>query len=145
MFPSRYSSPITEDSNLFHHEASSPASITVTGSGGTVLATISRHTEDHPGGPSEPQLVVIDVAGDIDADTAPALRTVLTYAIGRDRRVCCDLSRVEFFGAAAVNTIFAALRDADGTDCQFTVRGVHGLAVQVCQVTGLAAVLASRA
>jgi anti-anti-sigma regulatory factor len=59
--------------------------------------------------------------------------------------VCCDLSRTEFLGAAAVNTILAALREADDAGCVFTVRGVHGLGVRVFQITGLDAVLASRA
>jgi anti-anti-sigma regulatory factor len=55
--------------------------------------------------------------------------------------VCCDLTGVNFFGAAGVNTIVAALRHADHTDCAFAVRGVHGLAVQVFQISGLGALL----
>jgi anti-anti-sigma regulatory factor len=65
--------------------------------------------------------------------------------ISGDRYVCCDLSQVAFLGAAAVNTFFAALAAADDARRVFTVRGVNGLGVHVFQVTGLAAVLASRA
>ncbi|MEU4222004.1 STAS domain-containing protein [Actinoplanes sp. NPDC026623] len=116
---------------------------TVTGADGTVLATISRHTE-RTGGPGDAPLVVVDVAGDIDADTAPLLELALTDAISRNCQVCCDLSRVEFLGAAGINTILAALHIADGTGCAVTVRGVHGISARVFRITGLDAVLASR-
>jgi anti-anti-sigma factor len=122
---------------------------TVTGDDGTILATISRHTEQAPadltGSLSQPSLVVVDVAGDIDADTAPLLQAALTHAVRRNRRVCCDLNRVAFLGAAGVNTILDALRHADDAGCVFTVRGVHGISARVFEITGLDALLAARA
>jgi anti-anti-sigma factor len=125
-----------------------PAFTAVTGFAGTVLAEISCYTEppatEHSSS-SEAPLVVVDVAGGLDADTAPELHTRLNQAIRRNPRVCCDLSRSEFLGAAAVHTILAALREADDAGCVFTVRGVHGLGARVFQITGLDAVLASRA
>lgn len=123
--------------------ASLQASAAVTNADGTVLAEISRHTEQ-ASGPDGLSLLVVDVAGDIDADTVPLLRIALTHAIRRNPRVCCDLSQVGFVGAAAVNTIVAALHEADAAGCAFTVRGVHGFGIHVFQVTGLDVVLASR-
>jgi anti-anti-sigma factor len=119
------------------------ATATVTGADGTVLATISRHTEP-AGSPVDAPLVVVDVAGDIDADTAPLLQLALTDAISRNCHVCCDLRRVEFLSAAGINTILAALHTADDTDCTLTVRGVHGISARVFRITGLDSVLASR-
>jgi anti-anti-sigma factor len=121
----------------------------VTGFDGTVLVTISRHTEfpnarGGPEGSGDAPLVVVDVVGDIDTDTSPMLQTALSHAIRRNPQVCCDLSQVAFLGAAAVNTIFAALADADQNGCVFTVRGVHGFGARVFQVTGLTEFLAAR-
>jgi anti-sigma B factor antagonist len=120
----------------------------MTGADGTVLATVSRHTEhplpEQPGSSERPPLIVIDVAGDIDADTAPLLHTALIHAVRRNRQVCCDLSRVAFLGAAGVNAILAVLPTADDTGCVLTVRGVHGIGTRVFQITGLDAVLAAR-
>jgi anti-anti-sigma factor len=112
----------------------------MTGADGTVLATVARHREH-----SRPEQIVIDVVGDIDADTAPLLHTALTHAVRRHGHVCCDLSRVAFLGAAGVNTILAVLHDAEDTGCVFTVRGVHGISARVFQITELDAVLAARA
>lgn len=124
------------------------ASGTVTGVDGTVLATISRHTEPplsgHPGSPAGVALVVVDVVGDLDADTTPLLHAALTHAISHNAQVCCDLSQTGFVGAAAVNTLYAALRDANDAGCDFHVRGVHGFQSRVFEITGLDTVLASR-
>jgi anti-anti-sigma factor len=121
---------------------------TVTDVDGAVLVTVSCHTEPppggHPGSPADVPLVVVDVVGDLDADTAALLRAVLTPAISRSPRVCCDLSRTGFIGAAAVNTLFAALYDADDAGCRFHVRGVHRFHARVFEITGLDAALASR-
>ena len=154
MSSSRYSSgsstepSATGDHPGAGHGESPRASGAVTGFDGAVLATISRRTELHPGGhpdtSADVPLVVIDVVGDLDADTAPLLRAALTHAIGRNPRVCCDLSRAGFIGAAAINTFFAALRDADDAGCAFHVRGIHGFYACVFALTGLDAVLASR-
>jgi anti-anti-sigma factor len=123
--------------------------MTVTAADGTVLIEISRHTENSaagdPGNATPSPLVVVEVVGDIDVDTASVLHTALTYAIEGNRHVCCDLSRVAFLGAAGVNTVLAALRHADSAGCAFTVRGVHGVSARVFQITGLDALLASRA
>ena len=139
----------SRDPSAADPEAWLQTSITVTGADGTVLVEIARHTEDpageHSGSSAASPQVVVDVVGDIDADTAPLLLSALTHAVQRNRRVCCDLSRVAFLGAAAVNTILAALRHADITGCAFTVRGLHGIGARVFQITGLDAVLAARA
>jgi anti-anti-sigma factor len=73
------------------------------------------------------------------------LHTALIHAIERNRHVCCDLSRVAFLAAAGVNTLLAALRDADCAGCAFTVRGTHGISARVFQITGLGTLFATRA
>ena len=140
---------LSTDLNPAGPEPSLRTSGRVTGPDGTVLVEVSRHTEhpagEVPGGTGESPLVVIDVVGDIDGDTAPLLHTALTRAVRRNRRVCCDLSRVDFLGAAGVNTIVAAVHDADEAGCAFSVRGVHGISAGVFRLTGLDGFLAGRA
>jgi anti-anti-sigma factor len=123
--------------------------MTVTAADGTVLIEISRHTEDSaaedPDSATLSPHVVVDVVGDIDVDTTAVLHTALRHAIERNRHVCCDLSRTAFLGAAGVNTILAALRDADSAGCAFTVRGIHGVSARVFQITGLDTLLPTRA
>jgi anti-anti-sigma regulatory factor len=59
--------------------------------------------------------------------------------------VCCELSRVTFFGAAGVDILVAVLPDAVEADCAFTVRGVRGISARVFHIIGVDSVLASRA
>ena len=141
--------PATNDLDASDCAPSAQVSSTITADDGTVLATISRRTEhaslELAGRPNQPPLVVIDVDGDLDADTAPLLHTALTSAVRRNRHVCCDLNQVAFLSAAGVNTILDTLRHADDAGCVFTVRGVHGISARVFQITGLDALLAARA
>jgi anti-sigma B factor antagonist len=85
---------------------------------------------------------VVSVTGDLDADTSPLLHLALTKALDANRWVCCDLSRVDFFGASGANTILAAHQHATGAGRHLTVRGVHGLARLVLAITGLDQVVA---
>jgi anti-anti-sigma factor len=110
------------------------ASVTVAGADGVPIATITRHREtvadDHA-------LIVVAVIGDIDADSAPLLRLALTEAFTNQSRVCCDLGRATFFGAAGANAFVAAYHRAAAAGCHFAVRGVHGTARWTLAVTGL--------
>lgn len=121
----------------------SEVSATLTDGGGAIIATISRHTEAGAAGrlPVDCPLAVVAVAGAIDQDTVCLLGPALTSAINGNDRVCCDLSRVDFFGAAGVHTLLAAHRQAAATGHRFSVRGVHGLPRRVLQITQLDTVL----
>ena len=110
---------------------------TVTGYDGSELVTIRLHDEPVRTRAGDQAQLVVDVSGEIDADTAPLLHAALADAIGRRRHVCCDLTGVDFLAAAGANTIMAARRYADETGCAFTVRGVHGIAARVFHITGL--------
>jgi len=108
-------------------------SATVADEQGTILVT--RHVERAPREPAPDDAVtVLAVDGEIDADTAPLLRAALRQALNGRNPVCCDLSRVTFFGATAANTLFAAQRYAVERRRGFLVRGVHGLAELVLTV-----------
>ena len=110
---------------------------TVAGCDGAVLATLTRRVGPVPGG----SLTVIAVDGDIDQDTAPLVRAALVEALDHESRVCCDLSRVDFFGAAGINTMLAAHHHAAALHRAFSLRGVHGLAGRVLSIAGLTGVI----
>jgi anti-anti-sigma factor len=117
-------------------------SATVAGFDGVVIGRVARHREAGLTGPALwRELTVVSVTGDLDADTGPLLHIALTEALDANPSVCCDLSRVAFFGAAAANTLLAAHLRAGATGRQFTVRGVHGITRLVLAITHLDEIL----
>ena len=113
-------------------------SATVAGFDGVVIGSVTRHREAGPTDPAlSQQWIVVSVTGDLDADTGPLLHLALTEALDANSRVCCDLSRVAFCGAAGANAVLAAHLRAAATGRQFTVRGVHGITRLVLAFTGL--------
>jgi anti-anti-sigma factor len=83
---------------------------------------------------AEDRLTVVAIDGEIDQDTAALVRLALSHALDGRTTVCCDLSRVTFFGAAAVNTVLAAHRQATDLGNGFFLRGVRGLTERVLTI-----------
>jgi anti-anti-sigma factor len=100
----------------------------------TILVTISRADTARTGARPGDPLTVVAVEGEIDQDTAPLLRLALSQALDGRAPVCCDLSRVTFFGAAAVSTVLAARRQATALGQVFFLRGVQGVTDRVLTV-----------
>jgi anti-anti-sigma factor len=102
----------------------------------TVIALIFRHAEPWV---AEAGLfvTVISVDGDIEGDTAAYLDYTLQQALLGGAPVCCDLGRTDFFGAAAVGVVMAALRRAAEADTALLLRGVHGMSAVVLKAVGL--------
>ncbi|MEU7908848.1 STAS domain-containing protein [Actinoplanes sp. NPDC049118] len=86
-------------------------------------------------------ILVVEVAGDVDAETAPTLFAALAAAIDVTPRVCCDLRGVDFFGADGANVLATAHIQAAHARGAFSVRGVHGFAARVLDLTGLSGIL----
>jgi anti-anti-sigma factor len=84
---------------------------------------------------------IVQVKGDVDADTVPVLRAALLHALGRDAVVRCDLSEVGFFGAAGANTLAAAGLRAVEAGRRLELCGVHGVTRRVVVIAGLDRVL----
>jgi anti-anti-sigma factor len=113
-------------------------SATLAGADGTIVGTVTRHTE--PAGSKSGHgdaLVVVAVAGDVELDTASLLRTALTQAIDQHPRVCCDLSNAGYFGAAGANLLVRAHQHAVRIGHDFGVRGAHGFIDRVLRIVGL--------
>jgi anti-anti-sigma factor len=84
-------------------------------------------------GSGDPRSVVA-IDGEIDQDTAPLVRLALSHALDGRLPVCCDLSRVTFFGAAAANAVLAAHRQASAAGNRFFLCGVQGITGRVLAI-----------
>jgi len=112
-------------------------SAAVAGPDGTTLLSVSRAHEP-PADPARGDTtLVINAVGEVDLDTVGLLRTALLDAVGRHPHVCCDLSGVTFFGAAAVNALVTAHQEAVGHGHRLSLRGASGIVLEVLQLTGL--------
>jgi len=109
--------------------------VTVMDEGGAAVLTVRSWTEPGPtwterAGP----VAVVAAAGEIDTDTAPVLRHVLAQAVDCRATVCCDLSQVTFFGAAAANLLLAMHRRAAETGHHLLLRGARAMTERVLAV-----------
>jgi anti-anti-sigma factor len=111
------------------------ASASITAADGTTVVTVSRRIEPKaPGAGAHSQQTVIAVDGEIDETTAPLMQLILRQGLETSTSVCCDLSRVTFFGAAGARVLLRASVQAGMTGCVFHLRGVHGMTARVLTV-----------
>lgn len=81
---------------------------------------------------------IVAVRGDLDAVTAPALRTILVgLADGGQTRIVLDLSGLSFMGAAGLGVIVAALSRLKAVDGSLVLRSAPALTLRLLHVTGL--------
>ncbi|MEH1123541.1 SigB/SigF/SigG family RNA polymerase sigma factor [Micromonospora sp. CPCC 206061] len=88
-------------------------------------------------------VVVVEVAGEVDRDTAPRLRDALLSAMqGRPDEVRVDLGGVAFVDAAGIGALLCGLDAARGAGIRLTVGGTRQYVRQALRVAGLGAFLA---
>jgi anti-anti-sigma factor len=111
------------------------ATVTAAYNDGAAVFAVRSWTEPGPTetGPAGP-VAVVAADGEIDVDTAPLLAHALGQALDRGGTVCCDLSQVTFFGAAAANLLLAMHRRATETRQLFFVRGAVAMTEHVLVV-----------
>src|SRR4051812_1898290 len=99
---------------------------------GRTVVTVSRSVERElsDAGPDD-SLTVVTVEGEIDQDTVSLLELALARALSGRMSVCCDLTGVTFFGAAAARVLLAAQAHAAETGRVFFLRGVQGITARV--------------
>jgi anti-anti-sigma factor len=125
------------------HHALSPFGTTITDNDAAIMVTITRNTRPVPADTDTScSTTVVAISGDIDAATAPLLQRALAQALSDLAAVCCDLSQVAFFGAAAANTLLAAHQHATAHGRVFALRGVHGMTARVWAVADPGGVVA---
>jgi anti-anti-sigma factor len=87
------------------------------------------------------RIAVVQVRGDVDADSVSVFRAALLHALGRDAVVRCDLSEAGFFGAAGANAVAAAALRAVEAGARLELCGVRGVTRRVLVIAGLDRVL----
>jgi anti-anti-sigma factor len=118
-----------------HEPFQDGATVTVVDEDGATVFTARGWLEPGPiateaAGP----VAVVAADGDIDMDTAPVLRRVLTQALDSRATVCCDLGQVTFFGAAAANLLLAMHRRATETGHLLVLRNARAMTEHVLAV-----------
>lgn len=91
--------------------------------------------------------VRIDAAGEIDATTAPSLRTSVYEAIAANpgEIVTVDLSRVEFLDSTGLGVLVGALKHARTGGGDIALDGAPAHIWKVFQITGLDKVFTAKA
>lgn len=89
----------------------------------------------------------IDAAGEIDATTAPGLRTSVYEAIDANpgEVVTVDLSRVEFLDSTGLGVLVGALKHARTGGGDIALDGAPAHVWKVFQITGLDRVFTAKA
>jgi anti-sigma B factor antagonist len=91
-----------------------------------------RHTvKDRPNG------VVVQLYGDVDLETSPAVRDILLDSVGRKRDVFVDLSNVNDIDPSGVATLIEAFQEAQRNQVGFALVSVGSAAMQVLELDRL--------
>jgi anti-sigma B factor antagonist len=85
----------------------------------------------------QPGHVLITVAGEIDIATAPQLRDRLAALAASGRRLVVDLAQVSFLGAAGLDVLAAAARQARARGGGLGVVSPRPLVRRLFAITGL--------
>lgn len=110
---------------------------------GTIILVVSRRTEtSHTDGARAVPLTVVAVDGDLDRDTVALLQQALIQALDGGGPVCCDLTRVTFFGAAAADLVFRTHRRASAAGQRLLLRGASPQTRRVMDVVDPQRILA---
>ena len=99
--------------------------------------------------PSEPQdlmvrtrvvgtVAVVEVAGEVDRDTAGQLRDTLLVAVRRPvRQVCVNLTRVPLMDAAGIAALLVGLEAARGADVRLRFSGLQPHVLRALRAVGI--------
>src|SRR3954469_12437630 len=75
----------------------------------------------------EREAVVVSVAGEIDAHTAPLWWTAMEHALSTDKRLVVDLTETTFMDSAGLMVLQAARQRLGDDPTALVVRGPNGL------------------
>lgn len=80
---------------------------------------------------------VIAVEGDLDSDSAPELRAMLTREFDRDHAVIVDLAHCPFLDSVGIGVLVFGWKTAVGGGQRFHLRNVGRYAQRVLDLVGL--------
>jgi len=92
----------------------------------------------------ERDTVIVDVTGQIDLGTSPALRKTLLDSLIQTKRLAINLTAVTYIDSSGIASMLEALREASRTNARIILFGLSGSVLQVLQLTRLTGVFEIR-
>lgn len=83
---------------------------------------------------------VVDVIGQIDIGTSPALRTTMLECVKSSDRVAINLSAVKYIDSSGIASLLEVLKEARKTNKMFVLFGLTPAVREVIQLTRLSGV-----
>jgi len=83
---------------------------------------------------------IVDVVGQIDLGSSPALRKTLLESLNGTKRVAINLSAVKYIDSSGIASLVEVLREARNSNKRLVLFGLTGAVLQVLQLTRLTGV-----
>jgi anti-sigma B factor antagonist len=81
--------------------------------------------------------VIVEVAGQIDLGTSPALRKTLLESLKGTQRLAINLTAVEYVDSSGIASLLEVLKEARKTEKRIVLFGLTGAVLQVLELTRL--------
>jgi anti-sigma B factor antagonist len=88
----------------------------------------------------EKETTIVDVVGQIDLGSSPALRKTLLESLNGTKSVAINLSAVKYIDSSGIASLVEVLREARNSNKRLVLFGVTGAVLQVLQLTRLTGV-----
>ena len=88
----------------------------------------------------ERETTIVDVVGQIDLGSSPALRKTLLESLKGTKSVAINLSAVKYIDSSGIASLVEVLREARNSEKRLVLFGVTGAVLQVLQLTRLTGV-----
>ncbi len=85
-------------------------------------------------------IIIVDVVGQIDLGSSPALRKTLLESLNGAKSVAINLSAVKYIDSSGIASLVEVLRAARNTNKRLVLFGLTGAVLQVLQLTRLTGV-----
>ena len=83
---------------------------------------------------------IVDVVGQIDLGSSPALRKTLLDSLSGTKSVAINLSAVKYIDSSGIASLVEVLREARNSNKRLVLFGLTGAVLQVLQLTRLTGV-----
>src|SRR5271165_5403728 len=85
-------------------------------------------------------ITIVDVVGQIDMGSSPALRKTLLDSLKETKQVAINLSAVKYIDSSGIASLLEVLKEARDSKKRLVLFGLTGAVLQVLQLTRLTGV-----
>jgi anti-sigma B factor antagonist len=89
-------------------------------------------------------ITIVDVSGDIDMGTSPALRTTLLEALKKTSRLVVNLREVRYVDSSGIASLVEVLKEAHNKQKRLILFGLNKAVHEVLQLTRLSKIFEIR-